>query len=279
MDNESLQQFESLGADSQQQFQEFLSADLRETMELEMLGQQVLDSTQMNRFNQLWMQTLGLDALTSGPTSRQLNMSPIQIEQIQNFQNNANELINACIGNPNISDSQKNTFITNINNILIDQSVSILNNIQIENFVVNTGEPFDFDPDNDLDAGPDGDTLGGGGIDSIAVDDTGNQLGQTPTEQIAGLQRAEASTAAAQNQGSNTRGEVAARTSNNRAVSNVRTATTNNRNTSSRNRNSARNVPRNSARRSARNGNARGQTRNSRRQGSASRSTPRSVGR
>lgn len=265
--------FESLSADDQQQFGEILNTDVRETMELEMLDQQILNSSQMNRFNQLWLQTLGLDAFTSGPTSRLLDISPTQMDQIQIFQNNGNQLIDACLANPNLSDSQKNAFITNINNIVIDQSVNILNNFQIENFIVNSGEPFEFAPDVDPDADTGPVALEPNGIDAILDDPdqigsiqpgparnaTAQQNAQSQTGQNQGSATRAQNTAGQQNTIRNNRIPTAARTNSRTRTGGARQATSNRRATSNSRRQTTRS-PQRSRANSRSNSNSRSQS-------------------
>lgn len=278
MGNQMQQQFESLGADGQQQFTDQLRTDLRETMELEMLSGQVLNPPQMQRFNQLWMQTLGLDALTSGPTSRLLNMAPAQIEQIQNIQNDADQLIQASAMNPNLSAAQKDGFKTNINNIVINQCIGVLNNIQIDNLAINIGEPFDFDLDSDVDIGGDidvdTDTPGPDDVDSVVVDQPGRQAGNT----LADSPRGRAANAAEQNQGSSLRGQRSSsrdQIAGNSQQGNARTGNSRQSNRNARGRTSARNTRGQATGNSRNNNRIRATTRNAGNTRASARSTNR----
>ena len=124
LDPSFFQQFQALSAEDREQLATTANRENRETVEMEILEDNILDPLQMVRFNQLWQQNLGVGALTSPATTQLLNMSPQQINQIQQFQNDATAMINACQANPNMTNAQKNAFITNINNITIDNSIS-----------------------------------------------------------------------------------------------------------------------------------------------------------
>lgn len=145
LDPSFFQQFQALSPEDREQVATTANRENREIVEMEVLEDNILDPLQMVRFNQLWQQNLGVAALTSPATTQLLNMSPEQINQIQQFQNDATAMIDACRANPNLTDAQKNTFITNINNITIDNSISILENAQIGELTINLGQPFTFD--------------------------------------------------------------------------------------------------------------------------------------
>ena len=245
LDPSFFDQFQALSPQDQQQVATTTRRENQEAVEMEILEDNVLDPVQMMRFNQLWQQNLGIGALTSPATTELLNMSPQQINQIQQFQNDATSLINACMANPNLTDGQKNVIINNINNITIDNSINILENAQIGELTINLGEPFTFDD-----------------IDPTSPDDPSAPSDREPLPQ--GPISNESPTLIATpnggqgDQGSTTRGginEVAAATQNNN-VSRANTGRTN-----VRTRNSSRNARTQPTTRS-RNSNSRSASRN-----------------
>lgn len=146
MDPDLQQQFDQLDSDQQQTALAALERDMREVVQLEALDQQVLNDSQMERFNQLWTQLKGLDSLTFGISSRQLGMSNIQISQIQALRNDSAGAMDACVQNSELSRQQQFVQIQNIQINLIDNCLDVLSEEQIQQFANMCGEPFELDP-------------------------------------------------------------------------------------------------------------------------------------
>ena len=119
-------------------------ADVREEVEMNAMDD-VLADPQMDRFRQLWMQFQGIDSLTSGFASQAMDLSGDQLGELQELQIGANELINECQANTSLSPDQQSSIIQNINNGLIDQSINILNNGQLQIFIDLCGDACQFD--------------------------------------------------------------------------------------------------------------------------------------
>ena len=146
MDQDLRRQFENLDTDQRTRALTALEDDIRETVELEALDEQVLNDPQMDRFNQLWTQQNGLDSLTCGPSSRALGLSDIQFSQIQNIRGAASAAMEACAQNSQFSAQQQFVQIQNIQFNLINQCIDVLSDDQVQQFADMCGEPFDADP-------------------------------------------------------------------------------------------------------------------------------------
>ena len=114
----------------------------------------ILANPQMDRFRQLWAQFQGASGLTSVSVSPALDLSDDQFAELQDLQAGANELTNACLGNSSLTPDQQASIIQNINNGVIDQSINILNDTQLQTFIELCGEPCAFDPNENGDQNP-----------------------------------------------------------------------------------------------------------------------------
>jgi len=121
----------------------FLEQDLRESIELGTLRNQVLTSQQMGRFEQIWTQQSGLGGLLSGNTSRLVGVSESQKSDISQIQDLSNQAVNACLANPNLTPAQQDVQIQQIQNVTINQCINVLSDDQVATYVGLCGEKFD----------------------------------------------------------------------------------------------------------------------------------------
>ena len=170
--------FSDMPFDQRMAAQSFLEQDIRESTELAMLGGQILNDNQMERFNELRTQNLGIEGLLSGVTSRNLGVSTDQRASILQIQDIADNAVNACLANPNLTTSQQDARIQQIQNTTINQSINVLNIGQLNLYVGLLGEPFNPDQGGD-DQG--GDDQGGDG-DQPSDDQSGDESDDKPSE-------------------------------------------------------------------------------------------------
>ncbi|MEM9413687.1 MAG: hypothetical protein AAGA30_21445, partial [Planctomycetota bacterium] len=144
VDSDLQLEFLSLDPIQQQQAVQSLMADARESVEMETLRDVILNDPQMIRFEQLRNQFQGIGSLLTDRVSNQLGLNNVQLEQINEIQNFGNELIADCQSNSALSQQQKSAEIQNIQNVVIDQSINILDNAQIGIYLNNVGNRFEF---------------------------------------------------------------------------------------------------------------------------------------
>lgn len=137
--------FGSLPAEAQDQLIAGQRAEVQEGVEFNAIDD-VLANPQMDRFRQLWTQFQGTNGMTSGFASEAMGLSDGQFTELTDLQSTASELTNLCLSNPALSPDQQNLIIQNINNGVIDQSINILENGQLDIFMELCGEPCQFDP-------------------------------------------------------------------------------------------------------------------------------------
>ena len=187
---------------------------VREEVEMNVIDD-VLADPQMDRFRELRTQFQGPSGLTTPAISEALGLSEGQLGELQDLQIGAQELTNACLGNSSLTGDQQATIIQNINNGVIDQSINILENAQLDIFVGLCGEACDFDPEEDVPGDDEGDP--GAEPTDIADDGAQNDNPVDPENEVT-------PTPAALQAGSNSRNPVAT-PSRNAAGSNTRNST------------------------------------------------------
>ena len=214
VENQSL--FLSASETERAQIAANLDQTARENIENQMLNENVLAGEQMDRFLQLRTQGLGNDAFLTDRVSGLLGLSGDQVSQLRAVQDTGSALINACQALPGLSEAQIQQGVQLIQNNLIDQSINILNGAQIEIFANLAGSTFNFnspgqatDPNQDTNgesptapASPDG--------EGVAENIGGSNTRNAPVQ--ARNQASGTTTAAAPNNGSNSRTRTSSRT-------------------------------------------------------------------
>ena len=187
-------QFLALGAEGQQVAVQDLDQGVRDGIETEMLDEVVLSSPQFERFQQLRTQFDGLGSLLNDRVSGLMGLSQEQTAQLRELQNFGAELEGMCGQDSSLSPTQKQNGIQNIQNVIIDQSINVLNGAQIEIFAGLCGRPCEFcdddSPADDIDPGDENTPN-----DGNATDDNLVETELIPTQpQPVGPQDTEAST-------------------------------------------------------------------------------------
>ena len=175
--------FGSMPVDQQEQITLNHGNELREQIQFDMLDD-IFADTQMNRFVQLWTQFNGLNGIATGPTSEAMGISPDQRSQLEELQSAAQNLTNECLASSNFTPEQKQFAIQNIQNVLIDQSINILENGQLQIFIDMCGEECQFDPPQDPPAGPT-DLTETGSDDSTNTDGSDPPIENDPATDVA----------------------------------------------------------------------------------------------
>ena len=144
-------QFLALDPEQRDRTVQTLDRSVRESIEMRMLDEAVLNSGQMNRLEQLRMQFMGLDSLLTDRARSLMGITNEQAEQlgaVQNIGSQLSSVCNAVSSDPaqGITISQMQQGIANIQNVVIDQSINILEGAQIDIFINLCGEPYEFDP-------------------------------------------------------------------------------------------------------------------------------------
>lgn len=141
------QQFLELSPEDRQNTIQVLDREFRESIEMSVLLDGVFDPTQMNRFAQLRTQFLGIDGMLTERARFLMGFTEDQESQLREIQNIGADVLAQCelLTSEGISISQEG--LANVQNILIDQSINILNGAQIEIFQGLCGEACQFDPD------------------------------------------------------------------------------------------------------------------------------------
>ncbi len=139
-------QFLTLEPAVQQQATQNIESPIREQVETEALTENVLNDEQATRFMQLRTQFRGIGSLLDDRVGSLLGLDNQQISQLREIQNFGSELINECLSNSELTPFLQQQGVNNINTVLIDQSINILNNNQIQIFVGLCGEACNFDP-------------------------------------------------------------------------------------------------------------------------------------
>ena len=140
--------FGALPAETREQIVSDQDAEVRTDVEINAIDD-VLANPQMDRFRQLWTQFQGASGLTTGFVSEAMNLSDDQLNELTDLQATAGELTNLCLSSPSLTADQQTIIIQNINNGVIDQSINILENAQLDILVNLGGDPFEFDPTED----------------------------------------------------------------------------------------------------------------------------------
>lgn len=158
-------QFLSLSPEQQQATVGPLESNLLEQIESEILADNVLSELQAIRFQQLRTQFRGLASLLDQRVGNLMDIDQGQFDQLSEIQETGEELIAACQANPSLTSDQQQAQIQVINNVLIDQSINILNDAQIGIFIDLSGSTFNFfdgQPPTDGDQAPEGPSTGPG---------------------------------------------------------------------------------------------------------------------
>lgn len=190
-----MEDMSSIGTDLQNQFLsstpeqrvstiQALEREIRESIEMSMLADGVLDEVQMTRLAQLRLQFMGLDGLMSERVRSLMGFSEAQENQLTALQDIGLDAAAICqqlaATDPGINIQQLQQGIGNVQNILIDQSINILNGAQIQIFQGLLGEECTFDSDGEGD--PTGDEDGQG--DSEVVQNTNGEQGSGTRDSV-----------------------------------------------------------------------------------------------
>lgn len=141
------QQFLDLSPEERQTTIQMLDREFRESIEMSVLSEGVLNPAQVNRFSQLRTQFMGIDGMLTERARSLMGFTEEQESQLREIQSVGADALAQCeqLTSEGINISQEG--LANVQNILIDQSINILNGAQIEIFQGLCGEACQFDPD------------------------------------------------------------------------------------------------------------------------------------